>query len=497
MIVHVTRIHKNRLLLLLMLVCSGFFLYANETEQWIVAASEFQSNKENDSLSQVIPLYILQNIPQEMKRSVSSQEQFRIDEKEINSQMRSVYEDLQSTQLERDSLIITSSDESNYANVQKDLESEIDSLLQDIHEYENEKMLLSQKNFGTVEKLIVPWNDTVDDLYSVPENEVFFNPSDINALVSGSITHADSFISVSVYITLYPGKVIELELKEVDSALSIQNMLQRVSEKINTFLSNKEEVEIHFMIEPSEIQAQSSIHIYGNILKFDDEQEYASIKVPAGIHEFYVESPGYEGLAVTYSFTNQKTFSVTIQPKAKSVQNVSFSIPSQNGELFINTQKMIQNQADQEETTQGIVTVNGLPALGEYVNDAGVKTWFLLQGAQENFLSESTAKQTYSFEPNTKNLGEIIEKNRKRMYNSYAALIVSLPLYFIANGQYLNEYNSWASGKSDGEHLSSWTTARYVTMGVSIGLGINFLVQLGLYIHSANAILPEEVEITK
>ena len=78
------------------------------------------------------------------------------------------------------------------------------------------------------------------------------------------------------------------------------------------------------------------------------------------------------------------------------------------------------------------------------------------------------------------------------MYNSYAALIVSLPASFILLGKYVDEYNSWARGNNTADDLQKWNVARYAAAGVSIGLGVNFLVQLGIYLHSVNAVLPEQ-----
>ena len=89
-------------------------------------------------------------------------------------------------------------------------------------------------------------------------------------------------------------------------------------------------------------------------------------------------------------------------------------------------------------------------------------------------------------------IGSGIEKKRKIMYNSYAALIVSLPASFILLGKYVDEYNSWARGNNTADDLQKWNVARYAAAGVSIGLGVNFLVQLGIYLHSVNAVLPEQ-----
>lgn len=208
--------------------------------------------------------------------------------------------------------------------------------------------------------------------------------------------------------------------------------------------------------------------------------------MPAGIYEFYVESPGYESVSGTYSFSDNDDFSVQINLQEYNPIAVNFNVASADGSLYMNALSVGKD---------AVPLINSFPVLGEFVNDDGVSTWFFLS---DDYEKSELYEAEFSFEPDTKDFAEIIEKKRRIMYNSYAALIVSLPLAFIADGQYLNEYNAFAIGQSSGNKLEAWTVARYATMGVSIGLGINFLIQLGLYIYSANTVLPEEVmPITK
>ncbi len=493
MMCRMSRIKKVFVFFMIMVVNSITFLYADEEGQWVFAAAEFESNKESDSLSNLIPHYILQNFSQTLTRTVSQEEQYRLEQRAYNDEINALYESLQNKTFERDSLIFTQTLDSDYEDALSEKEKEIESLRLEIQNKINEKNLLHSDSYTAVEKKVVLWNDSTQDLYDIGENVAFFNPKDINALITGSIEHADSFISVTVYVTVYPGSVLEVKILEVDNITSVQDISQRISEQVYLSLSNKEKVEVHFAIEPQEAQATSTIHINGQIIQLEENSDVLTVVLTSGIYEFYIESPGYEGLAATYLFS-EGNYRVNLNLKAVNTENLTFDIPSPNGNLFLNAQKAVTDTASQIGSTQGIVSVNGFPALGEFVSEEGITTWFLLTEESTTRAITPTPNYDFTLEADTKNFADIIEKNRKRMYNSYAALIISLPLYFIANGQYLNEYNSWASAKSAGDNLKGWDTARNVTMGVSIGLGVNFLVQLGLYIHSVNSILPEEVD---
>ncbi len=481
-------------LMCVLFICNISALYADEDEKWIFSSTQFDSNMEGDEIATLIPQYILQNFPQSLMRSVSIEEQYRLDVQALDDSIREFYEDLQSKTYERDILLFSQDESNTVLEKQKKIEEEIETLKQEIENANSDKRALEQKSYEIVEKEINLFNDSVD-LYALSNTSDFFEPRDVDALITGSIIHTDDFVFVTVYLTLYPGKVVILELQELDTITSIQSMSKRIAEKIYTALTSKNEISIAFSILPQEAQENAIIHINGQLLEFEENEENAQVTLTEGLYEFYIESPGYEGLAVNYNFFESE-YLVKINLKPIDVSNVSFSIPSPNGTIFLNTQKMLQetmadNPTLDDNTTQGIVSVNGFPALGEFVSEDGNTTWFLLNEGLDRPLSDPN--YSFTFEPETKNYAEIIENNRKRMYNSYAALIVSLPLYFIANGQYINEYNSWASGNSAGENVAGWEIARNITMGASIGLGVNFLVQLGLYIYSANAILPEEV----
>ena len=83
------------------------------------------------------------------------------------------------------------------------------------------------------------------------------------------------------------------------------------------------------------------------------------------------------------------------------------------------------------------------------------------------------------------------------MYWSLGAFYVSLPIFMILQGLTAD----MASAAAD-SRLGSDTTVRNkyralfistaVMQGITIGLGINYVVQLGLYLHAADQSIPKE-----
>ncbi len=483
-----------RITIFFVVLCFSLISVFAEDDTFVFAASKFVSSKENDATAELIPLYILQNFSDTAKRTLTREEQYRAKIQSMNDEITALYEELQETVLEKDTLVLSQNQNIDYIEDRDELEQSIIQLKKDIQEKNAEKDMVSITNFSEIEKDISMWNKT-SALYPIDEEAYYFNPKDIQALITGSIEYVDSFLYVTTYITLYPGKIVTFELEEVDSINEIQSLSKRIAEKLYVSLANKDEITVTFSLETLKENETATIYMNGTSIPYTPQDTpQTSIQLSSGIYEFYVEAEGYEGVNATYSFMGNEHFLVEVQMIEEKNATYAFTVPSSGGEMFLNTKKMTIDSTSETET-RGSVLINDLPALGEFVGNDDVSTWFLLDAQEDSVLGNTSNQAAFTIKPNTKNFADIIEKNRKRMYNSYAALIVSLPLYFIANGQYLNEYNSWATGKSSGKNLSSWETARDVTMGASIGLGLNFLVQLGIYIYSANAILPDEVTI--
>ena len=145
-------------------------------------------------------------------------------------------------------------------------------------------------------------------------------------------------------------------------------------------------------------------------------------------------------------------------------------------------------------------TVNGFPVLAEAVEGDTVRRFILERGVQKKGTASENPTEyvaEYTLPASGVSLASSIEKKRRIMYNSYAALILSLPAAFILVGKEVDEYNSRVLGRNGGDDLQNWQIAAYAASGVSIGLGINFLVQLGLYLHSVNSVLPERIKADK
>lgn len=501
-----------------------------------------------------LPRLILEKIADAGIRTVPEDELCRREKKEFAVKRRSLYEDLKKAVALRDQAVFVFTDEkklkANIGAKEKEI-SAINAKIEKSIKEENDKIA---SGFVSVPERIVLWKNSSDSLYEVSENGFGLQePQDIQALISGTLRRTGSYVYACAVLTLYPFAYQAAQVCEIESVDNFEKLAEKLAEKLLPVLKNERQVRIDFDIQPAQAAQTALIRVDGNQLYFNRQHSEAGGQTPeqnlsavltGGIRHIYAEAEGYQAVAADYNFSGSDTFRIRIRLKRKEAIPVKIYFDSASlFSLYLYGLKALPDEKD-----ANLFTVNGLPVLAELADENGNAKRFLLSepkrrqsklsfesggSAGTNASSPSSASSAGAnlgsvsstgadtvagtdtvagaktaesaagndganiaeYSVNSAVLSDIgsgIEKKRKIMYNSYAALIVSLPASFILLGKYVDEYNSWARGNNTADDLQKWNVARYAAAGVSIGLGVNFLVQLGIYLHSVNAVLPEQ-----
>lgn len=501
-----------------------------------------------------LPRLILEKIADAGIRTVPEDELCRREKKEFAVKRRSLYEDLKKAVALRDQAVFVFTDEkklkANIGAKEKEI-SAINAKIEKSIKEENDKIA---SGFVSVPERIVLWKNSSDSLYEVSENGFGLQePQDIQALISGTLRRTGSYVYACAVLTLYPFAYQAAQVCEIESVDNFEKLAEKLAEKLLPVLKNERQVRIDFDIQPAQAAQTALIRVDGNQLYFNRQHSEAGGQTPeqnlsavltGGIRHIYAEAEGYQAVAADYNFSGSDIFRIRIRLKRKEAIPVKIYFDSASlFSLYLYGLKALPDEKD-----ANLFTVNGLPVLAELADENGNAKRFLLsepKRRQSNLSFErggsagTNASSALSASSAGANLGSVsstgadtvagtdtvagvktaesaagnaganiaeysvnsavlsdigsgIEKKRKIMYNSYAALIVSLPASFILLGKYVDEYNSWARGNNTADDLQKWNVARYAAAGVSIGLGVNFLVQLGIYLHSVNAVLPEQ-----
>lgn len=547
---------KSVLILCALLVQSAFLTALDWTVAACAFKTETLQNQTSSSTAVTaeqaaavaLPRLILEKIADAGIRTVPEDELCRREKKEFAVKRRSLYEDLKKAVALRDQAVFVFTDEkklkANIGAKEKEI-SAINAKIEKSIKEENDKIA---SGFVSVPERIVLWKNSSDSLYEVSENGFGLQePQDIQALISGTLRRTGSYVYACAVLTLYPFAYQAAQVCEIESVDNFEKLAEKLAEKLLPVLKNERQVRIDFDIQPAQAAQTALIRVDGNQLYFNRQHSEADGQTPeqnlsavltGGIRHIYAEAEGYQAVAADYNFSGSDTFRIRIRLKRKEAIPVKIYFDSASlFSLYLYGLKALPDEKD-----ANLFTVNGLPVLAELADENGNAKRFLLsepKRRQSNLSFErggsagTNASSASSASSAGANLGSVssagadtvagaktaesaagnaganiaeysvnsmvlsdigsgIEKKRKIMYNSYAALIVSLPASFILLGKYVDEYNSWARGNNTADDLQKWNVARYAAAGVSIGLGVNFLVQLGIYLHSVNAVLPEQ-----
>ena len=209
----------------------------------------------------------------------------------------------------------------------------------------------------------------------------------------------------------------------------------------------------------------------------------------SGVHEITIDAAGFKSKEFSYDFYGEEEFLVRITMREDQKMKVFLdSTTSSSGQFYLNALP-VENAAE--------ASLSYGTALGEFESAEGYNDYFLLENNNPMSVNGPFQLQKINVRTSTSDISAEIEKSRKTMYNSYAALMLSMPLLFFSNGTQIAAKNAYLYGMSDIKRSQNWMKMRNFSNALSITLGLNFAFQLGRYLIKANSILPQEIEVSE
>ena len=504
---------KKKLLFIISLFFNINLLFS---ENWTLAATQFAitesaliSEAEKSSLdivSSQIPSLILDSLPMNINRTVLPEEKFERELFKIKKDRQSLYSSLTNQIKSRDGLVfsylgidlkkkIESSDKTIKTTINKINESELNEsqLIKDFN--------INNKSQESIEKVVLYQNDS-SKLFNLEDSKSKdkINSASICALITGTITPYGDYIKVESTLTLYPnGKVLSC-VKEVGHISEVEFISNSIANQFLSFIINDELVQTDIFIYPEEAGKNAIVYIEDYVLR----GKSVSTSFTPGEHSIRVESPGYETIYFSYNYLARENKTISINMKKIEQVDSFFMIEDKKNKSQYDLSSEIYLNSLYQGSSPIAVLVSDKTYLGEVVSkkDDDVYSFFVLKNGytsknlETQMTKDSSPAVALQFDiPEAKeNLSKKIDKSRKRMYWSYGGLILSLPLHYFAKGTY--ELCQENSSVLDSSKLQTWKTASDITMYVSIGAGVNFLVQLILYLVDANKVVPKTIEPT-
>lgn len=500
---------KGYLFLLFCLINLNFLFAENWTlgaTKFLVEDSSFTTEAEKSGLNIVstqLPSLILDAIPINLNRTVYPEEIFQRDLYKIEKDRQSFYSSLTSQIKNRDTLI--------FSYTGKDLEKKIESseknILSYVQKIEESKTSEFQliKNFYSDKKqrpkicsVVLYQNDSSKLFdYENSKSKEKVNSVSIHGLITGKIISYGEYMKVESSLTLYPEGKVLVTAKEVGLVSEVEFIANSIMNQFLSSIINENLVQTEILIYPQEAGEKAVVFIEDLVLR----GKSVSTKFTPGEHSIRIESPGYETIYFSHNYLpgEDKTISINM----KKIENLEtyFTIDNKkqksqfdlSSEVYLNSLFLGNSPIS--------VLINNKTYLGEVVSNSDKKlsSFFVLKNGynssnlQNTNVDEGEPVSLHVELPEAKyDLSKRIDKSRKRMYWSYGGFILSLPIFYFAKGNYeICQENSLIV---DDASLQNWKTASDVSMYTLIGTGVNFFVQLVLYLIDANRVVPKTIE---
>ncbi len=460
---------------------------------WVLAGSAFTLKSSPfqqsvEGVTSTLPTLILENLEDSGVRILAPEEILERKLVLLRKERTTLGNSLTAAIKERDKQVFISSSEKGLKKNLREKDAKILEIRENLEENEAQiediKKQLEQKDFQDIQdegERIVLWQDSANILFTkdTVKNE------DINGLLTGSIIASGNYLSVTVQLTLYPGEIHSVKIQSLASVADITVMAKEIASQLKPVLQNRPTVEVLFQIEPPEAVARAKIFVDGqsfNPQGFVDR----GVLLAAGNHSIEVESPGFYSRSFEADFSQNNRFLTTV--KLDPMEKVPVRIESEkfpDSQLYVDG--IPQGTLGQEvELQTGLAFGTVLPT-----PDTEHPYYFVADITPESKLSQLNLR----LKKDTQEISTRIEKRRRAMYNSYSALLVSLIPTFVSYGMYVNMSNGWALGHEQEEHVQLWKNISTGSMVLSAGLGVNLAVQLGLFISSADSVLPEQAKV--
>ena len=510
----------------------------SESYVWTVGAEKFKYSKGQkedavtSSIAETIPSEILEKLSNSIKRNVMPDEQYERTAYKLRTERQSLYLQLTSEYKKRDSIVINTisdsklkagikAEEKKIAEIEEKIKRNIEKQKQELNETERRMNYISsglyleeqkEKNEIDLYRELFKNIFVKEESYLTEERLAFYQkyvtalfiPSEkdsesydsqlfekevysagINALITGTISEYEGFISVSVDLYIYPGAKKSGSVMEVGTVSDVDFITSSISRQLLPYLANAMPVEIFVTLEPPEAAAVAGIYIDDVLQKSEDGR----FVLDSGIHNIQFVSEGYRTAGTTYFFDGNKKYNINVQFEKRTVGALQIGLrKALDGSLYANSEKALTVEgsiAGEFGERKSQISINGNVILGEFIAENGESAFFYIP-KKLNFDGNYV-----TIKPVPRNRSTYINTRRKWMYGSYTLFMISLIPTFYTYGNYLNQVRLYKDGLADYESARGWQNATNITRIISIGCGVFWGYELVRYLLAADSVLPQ------
>jgi len=341
--------------------------------------------------------------------------------------------------------------------------------------------LLHDTSFTAETLPVMIWKDG-EQVFELPEyvniSQTLKNEN-IAAVINGSIEDLAGYMYVSVVLTTgLPGMPV-YRFSEAGPYQSIETIARSLAAQIMTVVKNTQPAKVALTVEPE----NAEVYLDGESLQAGKTPFY----IYEGSHRLEALAAGYDAAGKTIEAKAGESYLLKIKLKKENVISVGFRFIQPDADVFLHTQYFAGTPFQTDIPTGKNTAIS--------FSYGDVKTYIVLR--PYHFTQQGQTTYQLQAELNKENTKNLIDRRRNTLYWSLGAFYVALPIFMILQGLTADMAASAADSRlGNSTAIQSKYRALFIStavmQGITIGLGINYAVQLGLYLYAADQSIPKE-----
>ena len=481
---------KRKAFIFAVVLFSSLFTYLqaeNKKNEWIIAVSEFEFTNAKPmyaSYSRMVPQMFLTYMDNKAMRLES------LTEKKMRALMQASSKKLklikERTKLiqEKDNLFFSIEAEKTKNEKIKKIEEQIKAKEIEIEKANIDLKVADNKFYDeSSPKNVVLWKGG-SELYKYDKMSdlgFILNRDGISAIIRGTLKDASGYLIIKVIFETGLKGVSAHSFTEAGRYSDAESMVSKIALQIFTVIQNTRSIKLFFDVSPQ----NAKVYIDGNIIE--------DFSRPVSLHEgeYVVEAVADEYVTSTKTvlLKDKNYYKLKINLRHEDSTVLGFNIKGEPN-LFFKTRYYGTSPAQLKLPHQTAVL--------EFEKNS-IHTYALIDEEQVP-IGEIT--QNMIVKLNQKETKKLIERQRKIMYWSLAAFYAVLPAYLIVNGIYSDKKLSFDSGrlaqtKDNFNSIKNLGIANVTLQTMAIVAGINYFVQLVVYLVFSDRAIPREIKAIK
>lgn len=459
---------------------------SGSSSDWTIAVSEFKTENlpsTYQSYKTIVPEMFLIYMDTGAKRIVPFEEKkLRAVMDASNKKLRLIKERAKLIK-DKDNLFLSVEDKKIKDEKEKKIINEISKKEKEIY-YADMDIKTEENRFYSLDnpKDVVLWKHG-DSLYNIPENSNLgdnLKKDNISALIYGSVKDISGYMVITAYLdTGLPGMQI-YEFSGAGRYDDVEQVVETISRQIYSIIQNTKKIKIFFDVNPK----NAKVYIDSKLIRDFSKP----VTLYEGLYQVSASAENYIEESRQIELKDKDSYTLKINLKQSETLKIGFNLKSVNPNIFFKSQYSIK--------IPGIINLPKTKSILEF-EERGIHTFGLFEPSL-NILSSQNV-QNMIINLNKKNLKDSIEKQRKVLYWSLGALYISLPITMILNSVVDDQVYAFKSKKlpqtqQEVDRINKLVLTQNIFQGITIALGVNYFIQLIIYLVKADRSLPRKIK---